>query len=198
MYNLLDYFLFMVLTGIQLQGNCWQIDVNLTIVFPQNSYTLQVFQKRFNGSISFFRGWNDYKFGFGKADGEYWLGKYERIKKISSSSSPSFLSPFPPPLWGASAKSPWFFPPFPSLASLQSHNFMHLLIQTSPFARNVWNVKCLGFSPKQLKPGPENYIMKCNCSVYYESRPASSAKNCLAFLSGQHFFVKRMGVIPKG
>ncbi|XP_026544738.1 microfibril-associated glycoprotein 4 [Notechis scutatus] len=33
-----------------------------------------VFQKRFNGSISFFRGWNDYKFGFGKADGEYWLG----------------------------------------------------------------------------------------------------------------------------
>nr|XP_025046101.1 microfibril-associated glycoprotein 4 [Pelodiscus sinensis] len=34
-----------------------------------------VFQKRFNGSVSFFRGWNDYRFGFGRADGEYWLGR---------------------------------------------------------------------------------------------------------------------------
>ncbi|KAM3654562.1 LOW QUALITY PROTEIN: microfibril-associated glycoprotein 4-like [Ammospiza maritima maritima] len=33
-----------------------------------------VFQRRFNGSVSFFRGWNDYRAGFGRADGEYWLG----------------------------------------------------------------------------------------------------------------------------
>ncbi|XP_074787120.1 microfibril-associated glycoprotein 4 [Athene noctua] len=33
-----------------------------------------VFQKRFNGSVSFFRGWSDYRLGFGRADGEYWLG----------------------------------------------------------------------------------------------------------------------------
>ncbi|CAH2308078.1 microfibril-associated glyco 4 [Pelobates cultripes] len=33
-----------------------------------------VIQKRFNGSLAFFRGWTDYKLGFGRADGEYWLG----------------------------------------------------------------------------------------------------------------------------
>ncbi|XP_041435023.1 microfibril-associated glycoprotein 4-like [Xenopus laevis] len=33
-----------------------------------------VIQKRFNGSLSFSRGWTDYKLGFGRADEEYWLG----------------------------------------------------------------------------------------------------------------------------
>ncbi|XP_053551072.1 microfibril-associated glycoprotein 4 [Bombina bombina] len=33
-----------------------------------------VFQKRFNGSVNFYRGWEEYKSGFGLADGEYWLG----------------------------------------------------------------------------------------------------------------------------
>ncbi|KAM3917771.1 microfibril-associated glycoprotein 4-like isoform 2-T2 [Leptodactylus fuscus] len=33
-----------------------------------------VIQKRFNGTLSFFRGWSDYKLGFGRADSEYWLG----------------------------------------------------------------------------------------------------------------------------
>ena len=33
-----------------------------------------VFQKRFDGSIDFFRNWADYESGFGDANGEYWLG----------------------------------------------------------------------------------------------------------------------------
>lgn len=35
----------------------------------------QVIQRKMGGSVSFNRTWQTYKEGFGKADGEYWLGK---------------------------------------------------------------------------------------------------------------------------
>lgn len=37
-------------------------------------YLFKVIQRRINGSVDFFRGWDDYKMGFGDVSGEYWIG----------------------------------------------------------------------------------------------------------------------------
>jgi Fibrinogen beta and gamma chains, C-terminal globular domain len=43
-----------------------------------------VIQNRFDGSTEFFRGWNEYKDGFGNIAGEFWMG-LEKIYELTSS-----------------------------------------------------------------------------------------------------------------
>ena len=41
-----------------------------------------VFHKRFNGFVGFYRGWDEYKNGFGDLRGEFWLGN-EKIHQLT-------------------------------------------------------------------------------------------------------------------
>ena len=45
-----------------------------------------VFQRRLDGSIDFYRDWNDYKNGFGELSSEFWLGN-DNIYRITSQTS---------------------------------------------------------------------------------------------------------------
>ena len=43
-----------------------------------------MFQRRRDGSVEFYRGWNDYKSGFGQLTAEFWLGN-DKIHRLTAS-----------------------------------------------------------------------------------------------------------------
>ena len=42
-----------------------------------------MFQRRQDGSVDFYRGWNDYKSGFGQLTAEFWLGN-DKIHRLTA------------------------------------------------------------------------------------------------------------------
>ena len=49
-----------------------------------------IFQRRLDGSVDFYRGWQDYKIGFGQMGGEFWLG-LDELRRLSNISDHNVL-----------------------------------------------------------------------------------------------------------
>lgn len=52
-------------------------------LFEQPSIGWTVIQQRINGSVNFYRGWNEYRNGFGDLQTEFWLGN-EQIYQLTN------------------------------------------------------------------------------------------------------------------
>lgn len=61
-----------------------------------------MFQRREDGSVNFFRGWEAYRDGFGKLTGEHWLGESHDacLVQVPLSPSPQPEGTRPPRLGG--------------------------------------------------------------------------------------------------
>jgi len=63
-------------------GNAFEVYCDQTT----NGGGWTVFQRRLDGSVNFYLGWKEYKNGFGRVDGEFWLG-LDKIHRLASQSS---------------------------------------------------------------------------------------------------------------
>lgn len=99
--------------------------------------------------MSFFRGWNDYKLGFGRADGEYWLGNKVGAKHTGAGPSRGHAK-----LWPT-------FPGLQNLHLLTLKQKYELRVDLEDFENNTAYARYVDFSisPNAISAEEDGYTL---------------------------------------
>nr|KAG5695458.1 hypothetical protein BaRGS_011300 [Batillaria attramentaria] len=77
----------MIVLVVLMLALLWEVRTDRIRVYCDNDTAgggWTVIQRRINGSVDFYRGWEDYENGFGDVTGEFWLGLLN-IHRLTSS-----------------------------------------------------------------------------------------------------------------
>lgn len=142
-----------------------------------------VFQKRVDGSVDFYRGWHDYKVGFGNLKNEFWLG-LDKLNRLTTNNKKRYKLRVD--LEDTSGNTVYASYDYFAVSSGKSNYQLSLGTYHGTAGDSLSGHKSMSFSTKDR----DNDVHSGNCAVQYHGawwyRSCHSSNLNGAYLHGAH------------